>query len=149
MSTSGHESESCGAAAAAAVPPACSHLGCHLYVITTLHGIELGLTADELAAIASPTLIVAGDRDVIRRDHVIALADIIPGARLLVVPRGHGDYLGEAFAAGDDFRAMSARCRSSSRFSTTSSEEPAVALRRPRLDPHRREQSPGTRPLAT
>ena len=61
----------------------------------------------ELAAIAAPTLVIAGDRDVVRIDHAAALAALIPGARLLIVPGGHGDYLGEAFAAGDDLSAMS------------------------------------------
>nr|WP_245763013.1 alpha/beta fold hydrolase [Microbacterium azadirachtae] len=59
-----------------------------------------------LASIVAPTLVVAGDRDVIRRDHAVALADRIPGARLLILPAGHGDYLGEVFAAGDDLRGM-------------------------------------------
>ncbi|MDQ0615919.1 pimeloyl-ACP methyl ester carboxylesterase [Microbacterium sp. W4I4] len=62
---------------------------------------------DSLATIVAPTLVVAGDRDVITRDHAVALAALVPGARLLIVPGGHGDYLGEAFAADGDLRAMS------------------------------------------
>jgi len=53
----------------------------------------------DLAAIEAPTLVVAGDQDVITVDHAAALARLIPGARLLVLPATHGDYLGEAFAA--------------------------------------------------
>jgi len=59
-----------------------------------------------VAAIAAPTLILAGDQDVIRRDHAVALADLIPGARLLIVPGGHGDYLGEVFATGEDLAPL-------------------------------------------
>ncbi|WP_251042251.1 hypothetical protein [Arthrobacter sp. ISL-69] len=33
---------------------------------------------------------------------------LIPGARLLIVPGGHGDYLGEQAASGGDLRTMHA-----------------------------------------
>ncbi len=54
-----------------------------------------------LASIAAPTLIVVADQDVVRREHAVLLASLIPQARLLVVPGNHGDYLGELAAAGD------------------------------------------------
>jgi len=60
----------------------------------------------ELAAITAPTLVVAGDRDVIRTEHAVELARLIPGARLLVLPATHGDYLGEEFAAAGDLELM-------------------------------------------
>jgi len=41
------------------------------------------------------------DQDVVRREHAVLLASLIPQARLLVVPGNHGDYLGELAAAGD------------------------------------------------
>ncbi|MEU0556735.1 alpha/beta fold hydrolase [Dactylosporangium sp. NPDC006015] len=53
------------------------------------------------AAIAAPTLVVVADRDVVRVEHAARLAALIPGARLLVVPGNHGDYLGELAAASD------------------------------------------------
>ena len=53
-----------------------------------------------------PTLLVAGDRDVVRPEHVVAMARLIPDARLLVLPAVHGDFLGEALAAGGDHAAM-------------------------------------------
>jgi hypothetical protein len=43
-------------------------------------------------------LIVLGDRDIVRPEHAIELTRLIPGARLLILPGGHGDYLGEAVA---------------------------------------------------
>jgi hypothetical protein len=39
---------------------------------------------------------------VIRTEHAVLLASLIPNARLLIVPGNHGDYLGELAAAGGD-----------------------------------------------
>ena len=54
-----------------------------------------------VASITAPTLVVGADRDVIRVEHMVRLAALIPGARLLIVPGNHGDYLGELATAGD------------------------------------------------
>lgn len=43
-----------------------------------------------------PTLIVLGDRDIVKLEHAVELTRLIAGSRLLVLPGGHGDYLGEA-----------------------------------------------------
>jgi pimeloyl-ACP methyl ester carboxylesterase len=51
---------------------------------------------DLVRAIAAPTLVVVGDRDIVRPEHAIELARLIPGARLLILPAGHGEYIGEA-----------------------------------------------------
>ena len=49
---------------------------------------ELG--AAELAKIAAPTLIIAGDHDVIRLEHTLQIYHAIPKAQLLIVPgTGH------------------------------------------------------------
>ena len=53
-------------------------------------------------SISAPTLVVAADRDVIRAEHSVLLASLIPNARLLIVPGNHGDYLGELAAAAGD-----------------------------------------------
>lgn len=42
-----------------------------------------------LATISAPTLVLAGDRDVIARDHTLGIADAVPGARLAVLPGSH------------------------------------------------------------
>ncbi len=63
---------------------------------------------DDLASIGIPTLIVAGDRDVVRSDAAAEMATRIPAAQLLILPAGHGDYLGEALASGGDLRLMHA-----------------------------------------
>lgn len=56
----------------------------------------------ELQAVTSPTLVVAGDQDIVKPEHAVRLARAIPGARLLVVPANHGNYLGEVAASGGD-----------------------------------------------
>ena len=50
----------------------------------------------DLRALRTPTLILIGDRDIVKPEHAIELTQLIPDARLLVVVGGHGDYLGEA-----------------------------------------------------
>jgi pimeloyl-ACP methyl ester carboxylesterase len=59
-----------------------------------------------LGTIKAPTLVVSADRDVVPVRHTARMASVIPGARLLIVPAGHGDYLGEQAASGGDLRMM-------------------------------------------
>jgi pimeloyl-ACP methyl ester carboxylesterase len=59
---------------------------------------------DAVRSVRAPTLIVVGDRDIVGPEHAAELARLIPEARLLVLPAGHGDYLGEAVAAPADTR---------------------------------------------
>ena len=61
-----------------------------------------------LASIAAPTLVVGADRDVVRPEHLVLLASLLPHARLLIVPGNHGGYLGEVLASGGDPRALEA-----------------------------------------
>ena len=57
-------------------------------------------TAEQLAAITAPTLVIAGDRDAITPEHTIALFKAIPNARLCIVPNaGHGIVPAETIAA--------------------------------------------------
>ena len=51
---------------------------------------------DLVRSVRAPTLIVLGDQDVVKPEHAVELTRLIPGARLLILPAGHGDYLGEA-----------------------------------------------------
>lgn len=53
---------------------------------------------DALRSVRAATLVVVGDRDIVKPEHALELTRLIRGARLLVVPGGHGDYLGEAVA---------------------------------------------------
>jgi pimeloyl-ACP methyl ester carboxylesterase len=59
---------------------------------------------DLVRSVRAPTLIVIGDRDIVRPEHAIELARSIPGARLLILPAGHGDYLGEAVMTQSETR---------------------------------------------
>jgi pimeloyl-ACP methyl ester carboxylesterase len=67
-----------------------------------------GWSDDELGAITAPTLVVSADRDVVTAGYAARMAGAIPGARLLIVPGGHGDYLGEQASSGGDLRTMHA-----------------------------------------
>jgi pimeloyl-ACP methyl ester carboxylesterase len=57
---------------------------------------------DAVRGVRVPTLIVIGDRDVVRLEHGIELSRLFPDARLLVLPGGHGDYLAEVSTAPMD-----------------------------------------------
>jgi hypothetical protein len=39
--------------------------------------------------------VVVGDHDVILPEHALSMARLLPKGRLLVVPGGHGDFIGE------------------------------------------------------
>ena len=67
-----------------------------------------GWSDEELGAITAATLVVSADRDVVGAGYAARMAGAIPGARLLIVPGGHGDYLGEQAASGGDLRTMHA-----------------------------------------
>lgn len=51
---------------------------------------------ESLRGLRAQTLVVIGDQDIVRPEHALELTHLIPGARLLILPGGHGDYLGEA-----------------------------------------------------
>ncbi len=50
---------------------------------------------ESIKSIQAPTLVVVGDRDVIRPEHAIELSRTLPHARLCILPGTHGSYLGE------------------------------------------------------
>jgi pimeloyl-ACP methyl ester carboxylesterase len=50
---------------------------------------------EELRKLRAAVLVLAGDRDIVKPEHAIELTHLVPGARLLILPGGHGDYLGE------------------------------------------------------
>jgi pimeloyl-ACP methyl ester carboxylesterase len=51
---------------------------------------------DQLRSIQAPTLLLAGDRDVMRPEHIVEMYRLIPHAHMAILPGGHGAYLGEA-----------------------------------------------------
>lgn len=50
---------------------------------------------EDLRAIKAPALLMLADRDVITPEHVIKMAQLIPGARLAILPGYHGTFIGE------------------------------------------------------
>lgn len=58
----------------------------------------------DVKSIQAETLILTGDRDVASLNHILELLRVVPKARLMVLPFGHGDYIGEASAPQADSR---------------------------------------------
>jgi pimeloyl-ACP methyl ester carboxylesterase len=58
-----------------------------------------GWSEAELVSIKAPTMILQGNYDVARLEHIAAMARLIPDAQVVVLPGGHGAYLGEVMAA--------------------------------------------------
>jgi pimeloyl-ACP methyl ester carboxylesterase len=56
------------------------------------------LSGELVRSVRAPTLILCGDHDVVTPEHALELSRLIAGARLLVLPGTHGDYLGEITA---------------------------------------------------
>ncbi len=50
---------------------------------------------EEIRAIKAPSLIIAGDKDVPTPEHLVEMYRNLPNSSLIIVPGGHGDYLGE------------------------------------------------------
>jgi pimeloyl-ACP methyl ester carboxylesterase len=49
-------------------------------------GREPNLTPEQLGSIRAPTMVIAGDRDLVEVEHTVALFRSIPGAQLCVLP---------------------------------------------------------------
>ncbi|GGM84017.1 hypothetical protein GCM10010967_14780 [Dyadobacter beijingensis] len=49
----------------------------------------------DLTRIQAPTLIMSGDQDVIKTEHIVEISHLIPTARLVILPGIHGALLGE------------------------------------------------------
>jgi pimeloyl-ACP methyl ester carboxylesterase len=60
---------------------------------------------EEVRSVQAPTLVLAGDRDVPTLEHCVELTRLFPHARLMILPGGHGDYLGELLSTQPGDRA--------------------------------------------
>jgi pimeloyl-ACP methyl ester carboxylesterase len=58
----------------------------------------------DVRSIQAPTLVINGDSDVVLVSHAIALAQLLPHARLAILPSGHGGYIGEIAAGNTNSR---------------------------------------------
>ncbi len=56
----------------------------------------------EIKSILAPTLVIDGDRDVVRVEHAVELSRLLPHARLCILPGEHGEYFGEISYKVDD-----------------------------------------------
>jgi pimeloyl-ACP methyl ester carboxylesterase len=67
-------------------PDGIEHFGDMLTRFMTMASTEPTLTTDDLAPIAAPTLVMAGDDDLVRLDHTCAMYEALPAGQLAIVP---------------------------------------------------------------
>jgi pimeloyl-ACP methyl ester carboxylesterase len=48
-----------------------------------------------MKTIKAPSLVIIGDKDVVRPEHAVEMYRLLPQSRLAILPGGHGDYIGE------------------------------------------------------
>jgi pimeloyl-ACP methyl ester carboxylesterase len=68
------------------VAPDPGHFHQHLARTAGLVAAFQGWSADQLASLRAPTLLLIGDRDFVRVDHAAEMLGLIPGAQLAVLP---------------------------------------------------------------
>jgi pimeloyl-ACP methyl ester carboxylesterase len=56
------------------------------------------ISAADIHAIQAPALVINGDADAVRTEHALALSRTLPHAQLMILPGGHGEYIGEIAA---------------------------------------------------
>jgi pimeloyl-ACP methyl ester carboxylesterase len=64
-----------------------------------------GWTDEEIGCIKLPTLVVNANADVGSPEHAVEMHRRIKGSTLLILPGGHGAYLGEVFASAENSTA--------------------------------------------
>jgi pimeloyl-ACP methyl ester carboxylesterase len=62
------------------------------------------ISDEKIKAIAIPTLIIIGDKDVITPEHALELHRQIANSELAIIPGGHGEYIGEVTTLTSDFK---------------------------------------------
>lgn len=60
------------------------------------------LSDDDLRSIKAPALLMVGDHDVVKAEHVVKMSQLIPNARLAILPGTHGSIIGEICAVKKD-----------------------------------------------
>lgn len=56
----------------------------------------------DIQSIQAKTMVINGDKDVVRTEHAVELSRLLPHAELAVLPGGHGDYIGEICSANPE-----------------------------------------------
>ncbi|KIC91059.1 alpha/beta fold hydrolase [Flavihumibacter sp. ZG627] len=59
---------------------------------------------EEIKSIKAATLIITGDKDIIKPEHAIELHRQIANSALAIIPGGHGEYIGEITTLKPDFK---------------------------------------------
>jgi pimeloyl-ACP methyl ester carboxylesterase len=59
---------------------------------------------EDIKGIKTPALMIAGDRDVVRPEHLVEMCHLMQHAQLMILPGGHGDYIGELTTVKPDTR---------------------------------------------
>jgi pimeloyl-ACP methyl ester carboxylesterase len=75
-------------------------------------------------AIQAPSLVIVGDRDVVRAEHAIELSRLLPHGRVSILPGGHGEYLGEITFPNVDDRMLRVFVTLADEFLTSPINEP-------------------------
>jgi pimeloyl-ACP methyl ester carboxylesterase len=65
-----------------------------------------GWTDEQIASIEAPTLVINGNIDVGSPEHTVEMFRTIPNCQLAILPGGHGTYMGEMSASGNDYKAV-------------------------------------------
>jgi pimeloyl-ACP methyl ester carboxylesterase len=53
------------------------------------------ISEEDIASIQAPALIIVGDHEVVRPEHAVAMYRAMQHATLMILPGGHGAYMGE------------------------------------------------------
>lgn len=53
------------------------------------------ISDEAIQSIVAPTLVINADADVVRPEHALELSKALPHGELLILPGGHGEYIGE------------------------------------------------------
>lgn len=59
---------------------------------------------EQLKSIQSPMLIISGTKDVASPEHIIAMSRLMLNATPVIVPGGHGEYIGEITTLRTDYK---------------------------------------------
>lgn len=61
---------------------------------------------EHITATKVPTLIIVGDKDIIKPEHALELQRMIAGSELAIIPGVHGEYIGEITTLVNDSRQV-------------------------------------------
>ena len=61
-----------------------------------------GWTDEQIKSITIPTLLINGDMDVLTPEHAVEMHRMLSHSQLMILPGGHGKYMGEITTLGKD-----------------------------------------------